>query len=332
MTPKPDAIGDWTDAYFNRTRGVVEKFGDCRVTYAIFMRRPVVSAPRLAIEWLETVCRERGAAVEIDLRYEEGRWVGAGEALMYVTGPLPCWSIWKPCCCRKIGPACVAAYNAAAMCMDLPNVSFLAMDARHCAGTEMAELMAYAASVGSRRAKQQGRRRRLHRQRHRRHGPLFRAGARAGHHAACADRLCRFHAARRRDVPRDLSGRKPHGPGRLFRQGGRDALEVCGRFPGFRRTGASRCGSTRRARAFARGWTRPPPTPCWSAMCRAPSRLPYRGGTARPGRPRRFGRGHLAYARTAGRGGISRRSASSPPAASARINARPWRLPRLPST
>src|SRR5699024_3869937 len=30
---------------------------------------------------------------------------------------------------------------------------FLAMDARHCAGAEMAELMAYAASVGSDRAK-----------------------------------------------------------------------------------------------------------------------------------------------------------------------------------
>ena len=39
------------------------------------------------------------------------------------------------------------------MCADLPKVAFLAMDARHCAGTEMAELMAYAASVGSERAK-----------------------------------------------------------------------------------------------------------------------------------------------------------------------------------
>ena len=31
MTPKPDAISRWTDAYFNRTRGIVEKFGDSRV-------------------------------------------------------------------------------------------------------------------------------------------------------------------------------------------------------------------------------------------------------------------------------------------------------------
>ncbi|MCK4866692.1 MAG: nicotinate phosphoribosyltransferase [Alphaproteobacteria bacterium] len=147
-------MGDWTDAYFNRTRGIVEKFGDCTVTYAIFMRRPVVSAPRLAIDWLKRVADARGAAVEIDLRYEEGRWVGAGEALMYVTGPLALLVDLETLLLQKLGPACVAAYNAAAMCMDLPKVAFLAMDARHCAGTEMADLMAYAASVGSRRAKQ----------------------------------------------------------------------------------------------------------------------------------------------------------------------------------
>jgi len=153
MTPKLYSISDWTDTYFNRTRGIVEKFGDCTVTYAIFMRRPVVSAPRLAIEWLETVSGERGAEVDIDLRYEEGRWVGAGEALMYVTGPLGLLVDLETLILQKLGPACVAAYNAAAMCMDLPKVSFLAMDARHCAGAEMAELMAYAASVGSKRAK-----------------------------------------------------------------------------------------------------------------------------------------------------------------------------------
>ena len=39
------------------------------------------------------------------------------------------------------------------MCVDLPRTAFLAMDARHCAGTEMAEMMAYAASVGSDRAR-----------------------------------------------------------------------------------------------------------------------------------------------------------------------------------
>ena len=38
------------------------------------------------------------------------------------------------------------------MSIELPEVGFIAMDARHCAGTEMAELMAYGASVGSNKA------------------------------------------------------------------------------------------------------------------------------------------------------------------------------------
>jgi nicotinate phosphoribosyltransferase len=53
---------------------------------------------------------------------------------------------------QRLGPACVAAYNAYNMCIELPDVGFLAMDARHCAGGEMAELMAYGASVGSKKA------------------------------------------------------------------------------------------------------------------------------------------------------------------------------------
>ena len=54
---------------------------------------------------------------------------------------------------QRLGSPCVAAWNAYQMCVDLPDVAFLAMDARHCAGTDMAELMAYGASVGSAKAK-----------------------------------------------------------------------------------------------------------------------------------------------------------------------------------
>ncbi|MEQ8442763.1 MAG: nicotinate phosphoribosyltransferase [Alphaproteobacteria bacterium] len=143
----------WTDAYFSRTREILEKFGDSQVTYAIFMRRPVVSAPRLAINWLKQTMDARGEPVDIDLRYEEGRWVGAGEPIMYITGSFKALCDLETLLLQKIGPACVAAYNAFTMCQELPRASFLAMDARHCAGTEMAELMAYAASVGSDRAK-----------------------------------------------------------------------------------------------------------------------------------------------------------------------------------
>ena len=153
MIPSVDDLSRWTDKYFMRTKGIVERFGDTRVTYAIFMRRPVVSAPRLAIEWLQQVAKERGFTVEIDLRYREGKWVGSGEPMLYITGPLRHLVDCETVLLQKLGPACVAAYNAYTMCAELPRAGFLAMDARHCAGTEMAEEMAYAASVGSARAK-----------------------------------------------------------------------------------------------------------------------------------------------------------------------------------
>jgi nicotinate phosphoribosyltransferase len=57
---------------------------------------------------------------------------------------------------QKLGPACVAAHHAYQMCLALPAVGFLAMEARHCAGAEMQEMMAYAASVGSDAARQEG--------------------------------------------------------------------------------------------------------------------------------------------------------------------------------
>ena len=48
------------------------------------------------------------------------------------------------------------------MCIDLPKTSFIAMDARHCAGSEMSELMSYAASVGSKAAKKKANKRKGH--------------------------------------------------------------------------------------------------------------------------------------------------------------------------
>ena len=42
------------------------------------------------------------------------------------------------------------------MCLALPQIAFLAMEARHCAGAEMQDMMAYAASVGSGAAKLEG--------------------------------------------------------------------------------------------------------------------------------------------------------------------------------
>ncbi len=145
-----------TDSYFNRTRRIVTRFGDKRVTYAVFMRRPVIAAPRLMVEWLETAAAARGTEFIIDLMYPEGAWVGAGEPLAYITGSLVQLSDLETILLQKIGPASVAALNAYQMCLALPEVAFLAMEARHCAGAEMQDMMAYAASVGSNAAKREG--------------------------------------------------------------------------------------------------------------------------------------------------------------------------------
>ncbi|MBI1207086.1 MAG: nicotinate phosphoribosyltransferase [Azospirillum sp.] len=146
-------IDRWSDVYFKRTKATVGRFGDARVTYAVFLRRPVVSAPRLAVDWLRRVAAERGCEIEIEITVPEGKWVGAGEPLLYVSGSFYHLVDLETILLMKLGPACVAAHGAFAMCADLPRVAFLAMDARHCAGTEMAELMAYACSVGSERAR-----------------------------------------------------------------------------------------------------------------------------------------------------------------------------------
>ena len=159
MTPTPlhDAdIAARTDAYFNRTRAIVSRFGDRRVTYAVFLRRPVVSAPALMVEWLEAVAKARGETFEIDLVHPEGSWVGAGEPVVYITGSFVALANLETIFLQKIGAACVAAHNAFQMCMALPNAAFLAMEARHCAGAEMQEIMAYAAAVGSRAAQAEG--------------------------------------------------------------------------------------------------------------------------------------------------------------------------------
>ena len=155
--PQPDAadVPHYTDAYFSKSKAVVERFGDMRVVYAVFMRRPVVSAARLTIEWLNAVAAARGAAFDIEERYAEGLWVGAGDPLLTISGPLRHLIDLETLYLQKLGSACVAAYNARAMCKALPKVGFLAMDARHCAGTDMAEIMAYAASVGSAAARRE---------------------------------------------------------------------------------------------------------------------------------------------------------------------------------
>jgi nicotinate phosphoribosyltransferase len=155
MHPQPQDIPRLTDTYFLRTKEVVRRFGDKPVTYAVFMRRPVICTPKLMVDFLEGMAAARQTKFAIELNYAEGDWVGAGEPLVYVSGSLFHLVDLETVYLQKLGPACVAAYNAYAMCVDLPKTAFLAMDARHCAGAEMAEMMAYAASVGSAAARRE---------------------------------------------------------------------------------------------------------------------------------------------------------------------------------
>ena len=67
----------YTDSYFIRTRKIVQEKGDAKVTYAIFMRRPVTYAPKLALNWLQKVISNRNETIEIKENFREGSWVGA---------------------------------------------------------------------------------------------------------------------------------------------------------------------------------------------------------------------------------------------------------------
>jgi len=144
------------DSYFNRTKAVVRRFGDTQVTYAVFLRRPVISAPRLMLDWLRAVAASRATEFHIEVMHEEGQWVGAGDPLLYVSGSFVQLVDLETMLLQKLGAACVAAHNAYQMCVELPQTAFLAMEARHCAGAEMQDMMAYAASVGSRAAQAEG--------------------------------------------------------------------------------------------------------------------------------------------------------------------------------
>ena len=152
MWPDRQSHQRFTDSYFNLTRQIVKENGDAVVTYAVFMRRPVTLASKLAIEWLLKITEERGVSIKIEKLFKEGAWVGAGEPMFYLSGSMVALVDLETIFLQKLGAACVAAYNAYQMSIELPNVGFIAMDARHCAGTEMADLMAYGASVGSEKA------------------------------------------------------------------------------------------------------------------------------------------------------------------------------------
>jgi len=150
--PNPERQPGLTDSYFKKTREIILKTGDVKVTYAVFMRRPVTYAGGLAVRWLKAMAKHRKVEIIVQENHPEGAWIGAGEPICYISGLFSALVDLETIFLQKLGSACVAAYNAYNMCIELPEVRFLAMDARHCAGSEMAEIMAYGASIGSNKA------------------------------------------------------------------------------------------------------------------------------------------------------------------------------------
>ena len=67
----------------------------------------------------------RGINIEIDLRHDEGSWVGAGEPIFFLGGALSQIVDFETIMLQRIGAASVAAYNAFAMCNSLPKCHFL---------------------------------------------------------------------------------------------------------------------------------------------------------------------------------------------------------------
>ena len=157
---REDEIASRTDAYFRATKTLVENsvlgLRDEEVTYAIFLRRPILAACGVAIAWLNRVADERKVSIRVTQRYGEGAWVGAGEPLLWITGQFSALLDLETILLQKLGPCCVAAHNAWRIARALPQSRIIAMDARHAAGSEMVELMAYAAAVGSAQAQREG--------------------------------------------------------------------------------------------------------------------------------------------------------------------------------
>lgn len=149
-----DYVRARTDKYFTKSREIVEKFGDRTVTYGVFMRRRVICAINPALELLRE-CYPADASVPLKITrlYEEGAYVPDQKPIFLYTGSFAALLELETLVLQRIGVACISAFNAFKMAMNLPKVTFIDMHARHASGDDMTRLAAYGASVGSRMAK-----------------------------------------------------------------------------------------------------------------------------------------------------------------------------------
>ena len=153
MTKKQEVyVGARTDKYFTKTRKIVEKFGESTVEYGVFMRRDIIVAAQLAVNFIKEHCPE----AEITQHYEDGTLVPPKTKVMSIKGPFSKLVELETLWLQRLGFAQTCAYNAYRMCLALPNVPFLDMHGRHATGDDMVIAAAYGASIGSRTARLQG--------------------------------------------------------------------------------------------------------------------------------------------------------------------------------
>jgi nicotinate phosphoribosyltransferase len=153
---KAEFVRSRTDKYFTKSRALVERFGDRTVTYGVFMRRRVVCAINPAIEVLREYYPAEATPLKITRNYEEGAFVPDQKAIFTYTGSYANLLELETLVLQRVGTACVSAFNAYKMAMNLPKTAFVDMHARHATGDDMSLLAAYGASVGTRMAKLAG--------------------------------------------------------------------------------------------------------------------------------------------------------------------------------
>jgi nicotinate phosphoribosyltransferase len=145
-----------TDKYFTKSREVVEKFGDMPVTYGVFMRRRVICAVQPALDLLRDNYASPTIPLKVNRLYEEGAFVSDTKPLFTYSGSFAALLELETLLLQRVGMACISAYNAYKMAMNLPKAVFIDMHARHASGDDMTNLAAYGAAVGSRMAKLTG--------------------------------------------------------------------------------------------------------------------------------------------------------------------------------
>lgn len=141
-----------TDKYFSKSRRIAEKFGDKQVSYGVFMRRPIIAAPKLAIDFIWS----KNSNAQIIQHVEEGTICDPQTKTLTIKGSFTDLVELETLWLQRLGFAQVCAYNAYRMSTALPHVPFLDMHGRHATGDAMVEAAAYGAAVGSKLARLQG--------------------------------------------------------------------------------------------------------------------------------------------------------------------------------